>query len=162
MNNYTDFYDGLNDKRNILYRQMDTVSSLNRLLSTLYSELNNLKNYKINLKGENSYILKSKIEDIISKISPYESKIQELIKSKNGFPIYQLGDIENISLIKTLASIDYKPSIVLNNILKELTILKKLTEETIDTASKENDYFSIYLLSKVLYEINFILLDYQL
>lgn len=162
MNAYDNFYEGLNDKRNILYRQMDTVSMMNRLLSTLCSEINNLKNYRINLKGENSWLLKNKIESIIKKIYSYEEELQKIIKIKNGFPVYQLNDIENISLIKTLASMDYKPSMVINNIIKEFNILKNLINETIDNANKENDYYSIDILSKMLYEVNIILVDYQL
>lgn len=162
MNAYDSFYEGLNDKRNILYRQMDTVSMMNRLLSTLCSEINNLKNYRINLKGENSWLLKNKIESIIKKIYSYEEELQKIIKIKNGFPVYQLNDIENISLIKTLASMDYKPSMVINNIIKEFNILKNLINETIDNANKENDYYSIDILSKMLYEVNIVLVDYQL
>ena len=73
-----------------------------------------------------------------------------------------MNDIENISLIKTLASMDYKPSMVINNIIKEFNILKNLINETIDNANKENDYYSIDILSKMLYEVNIILVDYQL
>ena len=32
MSFYNDFYDGLNDSRNNLYREIDTVSNLNKLL----------------------------------------------------------------------------------------------------------------------------------
>ena len=35
MNYYDNFYEGLNDNRNLLYKQMDTVSSLNKLFTTL-------------------------------------------------------------------------------------------------------------------------------
>ena len=124
--------------------------------------INNLKNYRINLKGENSWLLKNKIESIIKKIYSYEEELQKIIKIKNGFPVYQLNDIENISLIKTLASMDYKPSMVINNIIKEFNILKNLINETIDNANKENDYYSIDILSKMLYEVNIVLVDYQL
>ena len=162
MNYYDNFYEGLNDNRNILYRQIDTVSTMNKLLSTLCSELHNLKNYRINVKGENSYFLKQYLKDIIYKLQNYDDKLQDLIKIKNGFPIFQLGDIESISLIKTLASIDYKPSTIANNIVKEFKILKGLTTETLINSQKENDYQTISALSDLLYEINKVLLNYEL
>lgn len=162
MNYYDNFYDGLNDNRNLLYRQIDTVSTMNKLLSTLCSEMHNLKNYKMNIKGENSFFLKQYLNEIIDKLNNYDTKLQELIKIKNGFPIYQLGDIENISLIKTLASQDYKPSTVINNIINEFKILKNIINETILNAQKENDYQSITILSNLLYEINKVLLNYEL
>jgi hypothetical protein len=49
MNHYDNFYEGLTDNRNLLYRQIDTVSTMNKLLSTLCCEINNLKNYRINI-----------------------------------------------------------------------------------------------------------------
>jgi len=162
MNYYDNFYEGLNDNRNILYRQIDTVSTMNKLLSTLCSELHNLKNYKINVKGENSFFIKQYLKEAIEKLEKYDYKLQELIKIKNGFPIFQLGDIESISLIKTLASIDYKPSTIANNLVKEFKTLKEITNETLMNAQKENDYNSIDVLSDLLHDINSVLLNYEL
>lgn len=162
MDYYDNFYDGLTDSRNLLYRQTDTASTMNKLLSTLCSEIHNLKNYKTNAKGENNFYLKQYLNDLIKKLEIYDDKIQELIKMKNGFPIYQLADIENISLIKTLASMDYKPSTIVNNITKEFKILKNLVNETINNAKKENDYLTINILSNLLYQINKSLLNFEL
>lgn len=162
MNYYDNFYEGLNDSRNLLYRQMDTVSIMNKLLSTLCCEIHNLKNYKMNIKGENSIFFKSYLNNVGLKLEEYDNKLQELIKIKNGFPIYQLTDIESVSLIKTLASMDYKSSIVIANLINEFKILKNLINETIINAQKENDYQSINILSNLLYEINKVLIDYEL
>lgn len=162
MDYYDNFYEGLTDSRNLLYRQTDTVSAMNKLLSTLCSEIHNLKNYKTNAKGENNFYLKQYLNDLIKKLEIYNDKIQELIKMKNGFPIYQLADIENISLIKTLASMDYKPSTIVNNITKEFRTLKNLVNDAINNAKKENDYVTINILSNLLYEINKSLLNFEL
>lgn len=162
MSYYDNFYEGLNDNRNLLYRQIDTVSTMNKLLSTLCCEVLNLKNYKMNIKGDNSIFIKEYLKELINKLKEYEDVLQEIIKIKNGFPIYQIGDIENISLIKTLASIDYKPSTVINNITNEFKVLRNLINETIGNAQKENDYKSINTLSSLLYEINKFLLNYEL
>ena len=162
MNCYDNFYDGLSDTRNLLYRQIDTVAAMNKLLSTLCSEIANLKNYKTNIKGENSFFIKHQLQEIIIKLNNYEISLQELIKIKNGFPIFQLGDIENISSIKTLASMDYKPSTVVANIVREFKILKTLIEESIENSKKESDYQSINVLSSFLYEVNKILSNYAL
>lgn len=161
MNYYDNFYEGLNDNRNILYRQIDTVSSLNKLLSTLCSEIHNLNNYKINIKGENSYLIKNNLKTIIDTLINYEDKIREIIKIKNGFPIFEFQDIENISLIKTLTSQDYKSSTVINNIINEFNVLKKIINDSISSAQKENDYLTTTVLSNLLYEINKTLLIYQ-
>ncbi len=162
MNYYDNFYEGLNDNRNHLYRQIDTVSSLNKLSSTLNSELYNLKNYKINVKGEYSYLIKEHLNKMIDTLHKYDDSLQELIKIKKGFPIYQLGDIENISLIKTLASIDYKPSMIINNITKEFNTLKSLINESISISEKEKDYQTINILSNLLFDINIVLTNYEL
>lgn len=160
MQYYDDFYDGLKETRNILYRQIDTVSTLNKLLSTLYSEKNNLMNYKINVTGDNVLTIKDYITDMIYTFDDYEEKLQQLIKIKEGYPIYQLNDIENISLIKTIPSMDYKITTIQTNLNKELNIIKKLVNETITSAYKENDYYTVTLLSELLFNINNDLLNF--
>lgn len=154
MQYHDDFYDGLKEKRNTLYRQIDTVAVLNKLLSTLYCETNNLKNYKTNLIGDHTLIYKEYINKLINILNESKDKLQELIKIKDGYPLYQLNDIENISLIKTLPSIDYKTSIALTNINNELKIIKKLIHEAIDNADKEGDYTTIITLSDLKKELD--------
>lgn len=150
MEYYDDFYDGLKDNRNILYRQIDTVAILNKLLATIFSEITNLKNYKMNLVGEDTVKTKEYLTKIINKLNEYSDKIQEIIKVKEGYPIYQLNDIESISLIKTLSSMDYKINTVNNNLNKELKTIKKLVNESIQNSYKEGDYSSIIVLSELL------------
>ena len=162
MQYYDDFYDGLKETRNILYRQIDTVAALNKLLSTLCCEVNNLKNYKINLVGENVLPYKIHFNTIINIFNEYETKIQELIKIKEGYPIYQLNDIENISLIKTLSSIDYKINTVNANLNNEFKTLKKLICESIENALKEQDFSTISILSELLFNINRMLMNMPL
>lgn len=152
MNYNKEFYEGLNDNRSTLYRQMDTVVTLNKLLSTIHSELLNLENYKINSIG--NYILKQFLKNLIDKLNENKYEIQELIKIKNGFPIFHIEDIENISLIKTMASMDYKTNIILNNLNSEMKSIIKLTNEAISNAQKENDYQTILVLSKLLLNLN--------
>lgn len=154
MNYYDDFYEGLNDTRSILYRQIDTVAVLNKLLATLCSELHNLQNYKINIVGENNYVYKLYLDKLIKNLRIYDNKLQELIKIKNGFPLFQLNDIENISLIKTFPSMDYKSSTISNNLNSELKTLLDLLNESINSAQKEADYLSVTLLSKLSFIIN--------
>ena len=161
MNYYDNFYEGLNDNRNILYRQIDTVSTLNKLLSTICSEIHNLNNYKINIKGDNSFNINNILNKTVNKLLEYENKIQEIIKIKNGFPIFELQDIENISLIKTLASQDYKVSTVVNNIANEFNIIKKIINEAIMSSQKENDYYTINTLSEIQHNLNIVLLSLQ-
>ena len=159
MNYYDDFYDGLNDTRSILYRQIDTVATLNKLLSTINSEIHNLENYYINIIGENDYIYKIYLKNIIEKLKQYDFKLKELIKIKNGFPIFQLGDIETISLIKTLPSMDYKASTISGNINNEFKTIIKLINETLTSAQKENDYQTIYILSEIQFKMNKALIE---
>ena len=162
MQYYDDFYDGLKETRNILYRQIDTVAALNKLLSTIRSEINNLKNYKINLKGDNLLLYKEYLNNLINVFNDYEIKLEELIKIKGGYPIYQLGDIENISLIKTLPSIDYKINTIISNINNELKIIKKLINESIENALKEQDFSTVFILSELLFNVNKIIVSLSL
>lgn len=159
MEYYDDFYDGLKDTRNMLYRQIDTVAILNKLSSTLCSEIHNLKNYNLNVIGDSNYIIKDFTEKVITILEKYDNKIKTLIKIKNGFPILQLGDIETISLIKTLPSMDYKGATISVNMNKEFKIINNLIEEAISSALKENDYQTITILSKMQYKLSSAILD---
>lgn len=154
MKYYDDFYDGLKDNGNILYRQIDTVSSLNKLFSTLYCEIINIKNYKINLIGDNTISYKEYLSKIITLFNEYIVEIEGLIKIKEGYPIYQILDIENISLIKTLPSIDYKINTMISNLREELKILNKITTESIENSLKEQDYNAVLILSKLSFNLN--------
>ena len=154
MSFYNDFYDGLNDSRNNLYREIDTVSNLNKLFSTLHCHIQNLNNYQTNATGEETYYLNIKIDEIIDIFSNSQKQIQDLIKIKKGYPLYQLNDIENISLIKTLPSMDYKYNQIIKNITHELTIIKNLIKTVIENASREGDYSTIFILASPLFKID--------
>ena len=80
MNYYDDFYEGLNDTRSILYKQIDSVATLNKLLSTICCEIHNLDNYKTNVVGENSYIYKKYLDSLMLKMKRFDKKLKELIK----------------------------------------------------------------------------------
>lgn len=141
-----DFYDGLKDSRNYLYKQIDTVALLNKLFTTLYTELNNINNYMINIIGDNSYLYKIFLKNLYKDLDQSKNKIERLIKIKKGYPVYNLNDIETISMVKTLPSMDYKINIIENNIRKDLSIIKNIMNEIIDNAKKENDYLTIHIL----------------
>lgn len=156
---YNTFDDGLNEMRNILYKQVDDVATLNKLLSTLLCEIQNLENYKTNIAGDSKYIYKVYIKNLINKLRIYKEKITELIKIKNGYPIFELSDIENISLIKTLPSMDYKTSIINSNMKIELNSLYNQTNESLIEIKKNDDYQSINLLNELLFIIKTSLIE---
>ena len=68
--------------------------------------------------------------------------------------MFQLNDIENISLIKTLPSMDYKSSTISSNLNSELKTLLNLINESINSGQKESDYLSITMLSELSFIIN--------
>jgi DNA-binding ferritin-like protein len=162
MDYYSKINDDVNNKRNILYRQIDTVSSMNKLLSTLVCERTNLMNYLINVKNRNSNSISVYLNDLIDKFDSYISFLYEQIKIKKGFPIFELTDIENISQIKTVASIDYKETTINMNIYEEFKTIVNLINEVINCAIGEQDYYCINTLSQIKNDINKIIIKYEL
>ncbi len=143
MNN---FDEGLKETRNYLYQQVDTLALLNKLSTSINCEILNLENYRINVIDENSYIIKFNLTSLINKLKEFLNEIHILIKGKKGFPIFGLGDIEAISIIKVAPSTDYKQYVISNNLNKEFKNLKNITSEILKNAQKENDYDTLTLI----------------
>ena len=150
---------GFDDGLYNLYREVDELSLLNKLFTTLLCENLNINNYLANLKIENKSNLKDTLENINYLLLDALENVKNLIKIKKGYPIYKLDDIELISIIKTKVSGEYKAPIVIENITNEMNIIINLIKEIISKIDYMKNYETINVLSNISFQIKSALLD---
>lgn len=149
------FNDGLYN----MYREVDELSLLNKLFATLISEKLNINNYITNTNIQNKLYLKDLLSDLNYIFDDSLEDIKNLIKIKNGYPIYKLDDIELISLIKTKVSNEYKETMVIENIKYELSTISNLIKDIIDKINETKNYEVIMVLSNISYQVKKALLE---
>ena len=76
------FNDGLYN----MYREVDELSLLNKLFTTLISEKMNLLNYQANTIIENKLYLKDILNEVPYQIDDFIDDLKSLIKIKKGYP----------------------------------------------------------------------------
>ena len=149
-----DFNDGLYN----MYREVDELSLLNKLFSSLICECLNINNYLSNVTIENKSTLKDSLQQLIYNIENGAEEVKNLIKIKKGYPIYKIDDIELISIIKTKVSGEYKENVVIENVKSEINIILNLIKNIIVQTELNKSYEIINILSNISYELNTTLL----
>lgn len=148
------FNDGLYN----MYREVDELSLLNKLFTTLLSEEMNIKNYLANTIYSTKLNLEELLNDAYYVIDASIDDVKDLIKIKKGFPIYKLDDIELISIIKTKVAGEYKDTIVIENMKKEIEQILHLIKDIINKTEISKNYETITTLSNISFQIKKILL----
>jgi len=149
------FNDGLYN----MYREVDELSLLNKLFTTLLSEDLNIDNYISNTSIKNKIYLKNVLDNLSYVIDDSIESVKKLIKIKKGYPIYKLDDIELISIIKTKVAGEYKEDVVIDNLKSEINVLLNLIKEIIVKVEINKNYEIITVLSNISYQLKTILLD---
>lgn len=149
------FNDGLYN----LYREVDELSLLNKLFTTILSEKMNIMNYEANTTIQNKLYLKDTLNELIYLLDDSSEDLKSLIKIKKGYPIYKLDDIELISVIKTKVAGEYKENIVVDNLKSEINIIISLIKEIISKLDDSNSYESLSVLSNISFQLKKALLN---
>lgn len=149
------FNDGLYN----MYREVDELSLLNKLFTTLISEKMNLLNYQANTIIENKLYLKDILNEVPYQIDDFLDDLKSLIKIKKGYPIYKLDDIELISIIKTKVAGEYKENIVIENLKNEINSILALINEIISKLDGANNYETLSVLSNISFQLKKVMLS---
>lgn len=150
-----DFNDGLYN----MYREVDELSLLNKLFTSLISEDLNISNYIANTNIQSKMSLKDTLDNIKYIIEDSLANVKNLIKIKKGYPIYKLDDIELISVIKTKVAGEYKELVVIENIKNEMDIILNLIKDIIIQVEANKSYEIINILSNISYQLKTSILD---
>jgi DNA-binding ferritin-like protein len=142
-----------------MYREVNELSELNKLFTTLISEKINIMNYLANGIYETKINLSDTLNDLSYTLDDSLDVVKDLIKIKKGYPIYKLSDIELTSSIKTHVSQDYREGSIIDNIKKEINVILNIIKEIIQKLNMNTGYETISALSNISYNLKKLLLE---
>lgn len=142
-----------------MYREVNELSSLNKLFAALLCEKINIMNYSTNVVIEKSLNLTATLEELSYIIDDSLDRVKNLIKIKKGYPIFKLNDLELTSPIKTHVSQNYKEGSVIESVNNEIEIILDIIKDIISKISKSGDYDTINVLSNISYDLKTLLLS---
>lgn len=142
-----------------MYREVNELSSLNKLFAAFLTEKINIMNYSSNAIIEKNLGLPSNLEELSYLIDDSLEKVKNLIKIKKGYPIFKLDDLELTSPIKTHISQDYKEESIIENINTEIEIILDIIKDIISKTSEAGDYDTINVLSNISFDLKTLLLS---
>lgn len=126
------------------------VSMLNEYLANLKVLENNLYNLHFNIVGMSFFGMHRKLQEYYEKISQVYDAVGERIKMNNGYPITSLKQIEEVSTMKSMRSMDYTGTQVLEVLQNDFNFMKEYTNDLIHCYAKEGDFVTCDLLTKFL------------
>lgn len=122
------------------------IDILNEYMTNLKVFNNNLYNMHFNIVGESFFGLHRKLQEYYEKVAIMYDKIAERIKMLGGMPITSLKEIEDVSTIKSMKSINFSGGQVLEVLDNDLTFMRDYTKDLIEYYNKEKDYYTVSIL----------------
>lgn len=129
---------------------MDSVNILNEYMANLKVENNNLYNLHFNLVGLSFMGLHKKLQEYYEKIAIFYDSVAERIKMINGFPITSLEEMEKLSTIKSMKSMNFNTNQVFEILDNDFSFLVDYTKDLIKIFSDKNDYYTSSMLNEFL------------
>lgn len=122
------------------------IDILNEYMVNLKVLNNNLYNLHFNIVGESFFGLHKKLQNYYEKLALMYDSTAERIKMLNGMPFTSLREIEDISTIKSMKSMNFNGKQVLEVLDNDFTFMKDYTKDLISYYGKENDYYTVSML----------------
>ncbi len=137
---------------------------LNEYLANLKVLNNNLYNMHFNIVGMSFFGMHRKLEDYYKEVAVQYDKVAERIKMLGGYPITSLKKIEDTSTMKSMRSMDYNGTQVLEVLQNDFGFMKVYTKDLMHTFEKEEDYGTANMLGEFLafYDKEFWMIDSSL
>ncbi len=102
------------------------IDILNEYMANLKVLNNNLYNLHFNIVGESFFGLHKKLQDYYEKLALMYDSTAERIKMLNGMPFTSLREIEDISTIKSMKSMNFNGKQVLEVLDNDFTFYERL------------------------------------
>lgn len=126
--------------------QNSSINILNEYMTNLKVMNNNLYNMHFNIVGESFFGLHRKLQEYYEKIALMYDAAVERIKMLGGMPITSLKEIEEVSTIKSMKSMNFSGKQVLEVLDNDFSFLRDYTKDLIEYYDKEKDYYTISML----------------
>ena len=126
--------------------QNSSINILNEYMANLKVMNNNLYNMHFNIVGESFFGLHRKLQEYYEKVALMYDAAAERIKMLGGMPITSLKEIEEVSTIKSMKSMNFSGKQVLEVLDNDFSFLRDYTKDLIEYYDKEKDYYTISML----------------
>ncbi len=126
------------------------IDILNEYLANLKVLNNNLYNMHFNIVGMSFFGLHKKLQEYYEMVALQYDKIAERIKMLNGYPITSLKKIEDLSTMKSMRSMDYNGTQVLEVLQNDFGFMKEYTKDMVQCFGREEDYGTVSILEEIL------------
>jgi len=127
-------------------KQNPNIDILNEYMANLKVLNNNLYNMHFNIVGESFFGLHRKLQEYYEKVAAMYDSAAERIKMLNGMPTTSLKEIEDISTMKSMKSMNFTGRQVLEVLDNDFTFLRDYTKDLIEYYEKEKDYYTVSML----------------
>ena len=140
------------------------IAILNEYLANLKVLNNNLYNMHFNIVGMSFFGMHRKLQDYYEAVALQYDQVAERIKMLGGYPITSLKKIEDISTMKSMRSMDYNGTQVLEVLQNDFGFMRVYTKDLIHCFEKEQDYGTVNMLGNFLsfYDKEFWMIDSSL
>ena len=126
--------------------QNSNINILNEYMANLKVLNNNLYNMHFNIVGESFFGLHRKLQEYYEKVALMYDAAAERIKMLGGMPITSLKEIEEVSTMKSMKSMNFTGKQVLEVLDNDFSFLRDYTKDLIEYYDKEKDYYTISML----------------
>ena len=109
---------------------------------------NNLYNMHFNIVGESFFGLHRKLQEYYEKVSYMYDDTAERIKMLGGMPITSLKEMEDISTMKSMKSMNFSGKQVLEVLDNDFTFLRDYTKDLIEYYEKNKDFYTVSMLNE--------------
>ena len=127
-------------------KQNSNIDILNEYMANLKVLNNNLYNMHFNIVGESFFGMHRKLQEYYEKIALMYDATAERIKMLGGMPITSLKEIEDISTMKSMKSMNFTGKQILEVLDNDFTFLRDYTKDLIEYFDKEKDYYTVSML----------------
>lgn len=134
-------------------KQNPNIDILNEYMANLKILNNNLYNMHFNIVGESFFGLHRKLQEYYEKVDLMYDAAAERIKMLGGMPITSLKEIEDISTMKSMKSMNFSGKQVLEVLDNDFSFLRDYTKDLIEYYDKEKDYYTVSMLNDNLFFI---------
>lgn len=126
--------------------QHSNIDIMNEYMVNLKVLNNNLYNMHFNIVGESFFGLHRKLQEYYERVALMYDAAAERVKMMGGMPITSLREMEELSTMKSMKSMNFSGKQVLEVLDNDFTFIRDYTKDLIEYYGKERDFYTSSML----------------
>lgn len=127
--------------------QNSNIDIMNEYMVNLKILNNNLYNMHFNIVGESFFGFHRKLQEYYERVALMYDIAAERVKMLDGMPTTSLKEMEDISTMKSMKSMNFSGKQVLEVLDNDFTFMRDYTKDLIEYYEKEKDFYSVSILT---------------